>query len=340
MKSKSAGSKSSKTTTNKSRASGGSVKGSSSSRKGNASSEKVVRLDSKNKTTKPTAKHPAVKSAKSTKVTQITSRAVVATRVAVAEQVSVAERLTSSHLVKKAEVVRLKSTKKLTLVAKKGKRVPVAEKAPATKISRSEPLSPGSKVITGKFSVESTSSQNTATVVVKAAVDSAPVGVESAVVFKTGDKIVYPGHGVGEIEGIRVTVLGGQEHHIYNIKILDSGMKVMVPVSQASAVGLRKIVDKKAIDEVFSILKDRDFKIDTQTWNRRFREYSQKIKTGSVFEIAIVLRDLLVLSADKALSFGEKKMLDMAEGLLVSEIAIAKARPHDKVVGELRALFA
>jgi CarD family transcriptional regulator len=338
LKSKSAGSKSSKTTTNKGKALSSSVKSSPSSAKTKASSGKIVRLESKDKATKATAKLNDLKAAKSAKVTQITSRAVVATRVAVAEQVSVAEKLTTSHLVKKAEVVMLKSEKKLTLVAKKGKRVPVLEKAPATKISRSEPSAPGSKVITGKFSLEST--PNTATVVVKAVVATAPSSVGAAVVFKTGDKIVYPGHGVGEIEGIRVTVLGGQEHHIYNIKILDSGMKVMVPVSQASSVGLRKIVDKKAIDEVFSILRDRDFKIDTQTWNRRFREYSQKIKTGSVFEIAIVLRDLLVLSADKELSFGEKKMLDMAEGLLVSEIAIAKARPHDKVVGELRALFA
>jgi CarD family transcriptional regulator len=116
-------------------------------------------------------------------------------------------------------------------------------------------------------------------------------------------------------------------------------MKVMVPVSQATAVGLRRIIDKKAIDTVYDILRDRNFKIDTQTWNRRFREYSQKIKTGSVFEIAVVLRDLSVLSADKELSFGEKKMLDMAEALLVSEIAIAKARPHDKIAGELRSLF-
>lgn len=253
-----------------------------------------------------------------------------------AAKVSLAEKLSTSHLVKRVDVVELKAKKaSLTLVSKSGAKVP------ATKISRSEPPNPSvNKVITGKFSVES--SVATPILAAKAGGDStitAKAGV-SAMNFKVGDKIVYPGHGVGEIEGIRTTVLGGQEHHIYNIKILDSGMKVMVPVSQAAAVGLRKIIDKKAIDEVFSILKDRDFKIDTQTWNRRFREYSQKIKTGSVFEIAVVLRDLSVLSADKELSFGEKKMLDMAETLLVSEIAIAKSRPHDKVVGELRALFA
>jgi CarD family transcriptional regulator len=258
----------------------------------------------------------------------------VKSKVVVATKVSVAEKLSAARLVKSAEVVEVKSKKAtLALVAKAGGKVP------ATKISRSEPTSPGSKVINGKFAFEASAAPVLAA---KVGGDSAVQSTSSvsAINFKVGDKIVYPGHGVGEIEGIRTTVLSGQEHHIYNIKILDSGMKVMVPVSQASAVGLRKIIDKKAIDEVFSILKDRDFKIDTQTWNRRFREYSQKIKTGSVFEIAVVLRDLSVLSADKELSFGEKKMLDMAETLLVSEIAIAKARPHDKVVGELRALFA
>ncbi len=253
----------------------------------------------------------------------------------VVQKVAVAQRITATAVVK-SEVAQPKQSKaKLSLVANAGSKIP------ATKISRSEPTQPGSKVITGNFGVDTTVAKPVIAVKAGAVKPTTPAMAFSEVSnFKAGDKIVYPGHGVGEIEGIRTTVLGGQEHHIYNIKILDSGMKVMVPVSQASAVGLRKIIDKKAIDEVFSILKDRDFKIDTQTWNRRFREYSQKIKTGSVFEIAVVLRDLSVLSSDKELSFGEKKMLDMAESLLVSEIAIAKARPHDKVVGELRALFA
>jgi CarD family transcriptional regulator len=321
LKSKSTGSKSSKATTTKTK-----------------SPSNVVRLGTKPSATRAKSSKPAPKltAVKGAKATGSSSKAVVATKV------SVTERLTSSRLVKKAEVITL-STKSssLTLVQKTNSKVDAVIKVPATKISRSEPTSLGSKVITGKFSVENTPA--VPVVATKMGADKViaqQTQTSSTITFKTGDKIVYPGHGVGEIEGIRTTVLGGQEHHIYNIKILDSGMKVMVPVSQASAVGLRKIVDKKAIEEVFSILKDRDFKIDTQTWNRRFREYSQKIKTGSVFEIAVVLRDLLVLSADKELSFGEKKMLDTAEGLLVSEIAIAKARPHDKVVGELRALFA
>ena len=155
--------------------------------------------------------------------------------------------------------------------------------------------------------------------------------------FRANDMVVYPGHGVGKITELITRNIGGAEHKFYEIHI--SEMKIMVPVFQAESVGLRKVVDKKAVEKVYTILKDRKTKIDTQTWNRRFREYSQKIKTGSVFEIAEVLRDLSVLSFDKELSFGEKKMLDMAETLLVSELAIAKARPHDKIQGEIRALF-
>lgn len=157
--------------------------------------------------------------------------------------------------------------------------------------------------------------------------------------FKVNDKVVYPGHGVGEITSVRSRTIGGSEQQFFDITIMDTGMKIMVPVSQAEGVGLRKVVDRRAVEKVYSILRSRSFKIDTQTWNRRFREYSQKIKTGSVFEIAEVLRDLSVLSGEKELSFGEKKMLDTAQNLLVSEIAIAKSRSHEKVMGELQEIF-
>jgi CarD family transcriptional regulator len=158
--------------------------------------------------------------------------------------------------------------------------------------------------------------------------------------YNIGDKIVYPGHGVAEINNVQVRMIGGSEHAILNMTVIESGMKVIVPVAQANTVGIRKVVDKKAVDKVYQILKKRDYKIDTQTWNRRFREYSQKIKTGSVFEIAEVLRDLSVLSVDKQLSFSEKRMLDTAQSLLVSEISIAKARSPELVMGELREIFA
>ena len=157
--------------------------------------------------------------------------------------------------------------------------------------------------------------------------------------YKIGDKVVYPGHGVGEIREIKSRSIGGNEQQIYDITIIESGMKIMVPCIQSESVGLRKVIDKRSVEKVYEILRDRDFKIDTQTWNRRFREYSQKIKTGSPYEIAEVLRDLSVLSVDKELSFGEKKMLDTAQNLLVTEIAIAKARSEEKVMGELKEIF-
>jgi CarD family transcriptional regulator len=114
----------------------------------------------------------------------------------------------------------------------------------------------------------------------------------------------------------------------------------MVPVAQAAAVGLRRIINEQAISQVYEILRMRDVKIDLQTWNRRSREYSQKMKSGSPFEIAVVLRDLLLISIHKKLSSSEKNTLDAAEAVLVSEIAVARSRPHDKVAAELRALFA
>lgn len=158
--------------------------------------------------------------------------------------------------------------------------------------------------------------------------------------FKEADKVVYPAHGVGVIDSIQKRKVGGTEQSFYMISILESGMKIMVPLSQVKTVGLRKVVDKKTITKVYEILKDRKVTIDTQTWNRRYREYKQKIGTGSILEIAKVIRDLAVLSSDKELSFGEKSMLEMAEGLLIKELSIAKSKEEDDVREELRGLYA
>ncbi|MCC6954948.1 MAG: CarD family transcriptional regulator [Deltaproteobacteria bacterium] len=158
--------------------------------------------------------------------------------------------------------------------------------------------------------------------------------------YKIGEKVVYPAHGVGVIDSIETRHLGVGDQKFYKLTILESGMKIMVPVSQADVVGLRRVVDTKTIEKVYEILRERNVVINTQTWNRRYREYTQKIKTGSVFEIAKVIRDLSVLRGDKELSFGERKMLDTAQGLLVKEISIAKARSEDAIKAELEALCA
>ena len=133
--------------------------------------------------------------------------------------------------------------------------------------------------------------------------------------------------------------VGGSKVPVYILKILDTGLKIMVPTTNAGSVGLRDLITSKQVKEVYSILKSRDIPRDTQTWNRRYREYMEKIKTGSVFEIAEVLRDLCVLRTTKELSFGERKMLETARGLIIKELALAKGVGDDKIGAEIDAIF-
>lgn len=157
--------------------------------------------------------------------------------------------------------------------------------------------------------------------------------------FKVGDNAVYPGHGVGEITAIETKEMMGTTLTFYSIKILESGMKIMVPESKAKSVGLRPIISKEEAGKVLDILREKEIKIDNQTWNRRYREYMEKIKTGSVYEIAEVLRDLFLLKVDKELSFGERKMLDTARNLLLSELSLATSREELSAQDEVKAIF-
>jgi CarD family transcriptional regulator len=157
--------------------------------------------------------------------------------------------------------------------------------------------------------------------------------------FKIGEKVVYPAHGVGQIEAIRAQVISGTERRFYMLRILDSGMKIMVPIETAHSVGLRRVVDKAMVSQVYKVLRQKKIEVDQQTWNRRYREYTEKIKTGSILEIAKVLRDLFLLKGDKELSFGERKMMDTAKNLLVKELSIARSHPEEKILAELRDIF-
>lgn len=159
------------------------------------------------------------------------------------------------------------------------------------------------------------------------------------VTFKVGDNAVYPGHGVGEVTAIEIKEIMGSEHSFYSIKIIESGMKIMVPTNNAESVGLRPIISKKEAAKVLDILTETDVKIDNQTWNRRYREYMEKIKTGSVYEIAEVLRDLFVLKVDKELSFGERKMLDTARTLLLKELSLATSKAELEKQDKVAAIF-
>jgi len=158
--------------------------------------------------------------------------------------------------------------------------------------------------------------------------------------FKIGERVVYPAHGVGVIKGIQNRSISGTEKTFYILQILENDMTIMIPTENVDAVGLRRIIGKDMVTKVYKILRQRRVEIDQQTWNRRYREYTEKIKTGSVLEIATVLRDLCVLKGDKELSFGERKMLDTARNLLVKELSIARAHSEEKIMKELSEIFA
>ncbi|UCD84811.1 MAG: CarD family transcriptional regulator [Deltaproteobacteria bacterium] len=159
--------------------------------------------------------------------------------------------------------------------------------------------------------------------------------------FKVGDMAVYPAHGVGVVEAIENKEISGNSVKFYILRLLNNGMTIMIPTNNAESVGLREIIPHKQVSQVYKILKDKE-KLsvkESQTWNRRYREYSEKIKTGSVFEIAEVLRDLNLLKLQKDLSYGEKKILDTARNLLIRELALAKNTGEEKIEKELRTIF-
>ncbi|NTW17306.1 MAG: CarD family transcriptional regulator [Syntrophaceae bacterium] len=157
--------------------------------------------------------------------------------------------------------------------------------------------------------------------------------------FKVGDLAVYPAQGVGVIEAIESREYMGSKQKFYVMKIMSNGMKIMIPTNSASSVGLREVIAEEEIPKVYEILRNKEVTIDKQTWNKRYKEYLDKIKTGSVFEIARVLRDLFILKSDKNLSFGERKMMDTAKSLLVKEISVASNLEETKVEQNLRTIL-
>ncbi|MCK5196140.1 MAG: CarD family transcriptional regulator [Desulfobulbaceae bacterium] len=151
---------------------------------------------------------------------------------------------------------------------------------------------------------------------------------------------VYPAHGVGEIKNIETKKIGDLEQAFYVMHILDSNMTVMVPTASSDSVGLREIIASDEVSSVFDILKEKDIEIEARPWNQRYRKYMEKIKTGSLYEIAGVLRDLYLLKEDKELSFGERKMMDTAKSLLMTEIALANHMQKEQVEKDIDKVFA
>jgi CarD family transcriptional regulator len=159
-------------------------------------------------------------------------------------------------------------------------------------------------------------------------------------VFKVGDLAVYPAHGVGRINSIETRIVNGEEHDFYMMKIIENEMTIMIPTWNVEQVGLRDVIDKEDIPKVYDVMKKReDPTSETQTWNRRYREYMDKIKTGSLYDVAEVYRDLSLLKLTKDLSFGERKLYDTAQTLLVMELSTARKTDEQTIMSEMETLF-
>jgi len=141
--------------------------------------------------------------------------------------------------------------------------------------------------------------------------------------FKLGEKVVYPNHGVGLIEQISFGYVNGKSERFYMLRIAASGLKVMVPQSNVESVGLRPVIRSTQAGAVLSFL-EKGRSDSHHDWKHRFKENSDRMRTGSLMEVAAVLKGLVALSRTKPLSFREKKMLDRAKHLLVTELATVR----------------
>lgn len=148
--------------------------------------------------------------------------------------------------------------------------------------------------------------------------------------FAVGDKVVYPSHGVGRIEALEEKEVAGQKIQCFVLSIIGKDLKIIVPVSNSKKVGLRQIIHEEEVEKIFDILRDEINNMPPK-WNKRYNFNMDKIRTGSIYEIAEVFKNLTRLGRKKELSFGERKMLDSTRELIVMEIA------HSKRIGTAQA---
>lgn len=157
--------------------------------------------------------------------------------------------------------------------------------------------------------------------------------------FKVGDNAVYPAHGVAEITGIESRDIAGKKKEFYILKILETDMKLMIPTDGAGRVGLRDVISRRDAKKVIEILKDPSIAVTVQPWNKRYREYTEMLTSGSAFEVAKVLRDLHRVKEEKELSFSERRLLEQARNLVVTELALARKVDPKKVEKEVAAVL-
>jgi CarD family transcriptional regulator len=161
-------------------------------------------------------------------------------------------------------------------------------------------------------------------------------------VFKVDELVVYPSQGVGRVERVESQEIGGVKADFYIVRILSNNVTLMVPVANAENVGLRSVCPEKVGREIFESLNDRTgFTGYTgQNWNRRYREYSEKLKSGDLADVAYVLKELFLIGKDKELSFGERRLLEQAMGLVSMELAYSLDRDQEAIKDDINEMFA
>ncbi len=152
--------------------------------------------------------------------------------------------------------------------------------------------------------------------------------------FEIGDQVVYPNHGVGIIEKISNRLVQGQFQRFYLLRICSNDILVMVPTANATEVGLRRTIDSKNVSKLFSFLANDEF-FSHRDWKDRFKENSEKMRSGSILHVAEVYKNLVYLNKIKPLSFREKRMQDRAQFLLVSELASVMSLPEEDIEGRV-----
>src|ERR671924_133355 len=170
-------------------------------------------------------------------------------------------------------------------------------------------------------------------------IEDVALAIPETLVFECGDNVVYPHHGAGKVLKKEVRKMFGTEREYLTIKILHNDMTVMVPCENAGLAGLRRVIDDDAVQKVLAVLRD-DVSQMPKNWNRRFKHNREKIKTGDVFELAEVVRNLAIRESEKGLSTGEKQMYTRAKKILASELMYALGMEEDEAETHLEELIA
>jgi CarD family transcriptional regulator, regulator of rRNA transcription len=158
------------------------------------------------------------------------------------------------------------------------------------------------------------------------------------IVYEVGDHVVYPHHGAGKVQKKELKTVLGEEREYLTIKILHNDMTVMVPCENAGKAGLRRVIGEEAVERVLGVLRD-DVSQMPKNWNRRFKHNREKIKTGDVYELAEVVRNLAIRESEKGLSTGEKQMYTRAKKILASELMYALEMEEDDAEAHLESLI-